>query len=332
MNVYVLIPAYNPTEKFVKLVDELLKNKFKIIVVNDGSKPETKHFFEKVKNKVTLLSHITNLGKGRALKTGFSYYLKNCKDSIGIITVDCDGQHSISDILKIKEELETNKYDLVLGIRNFESKNVPKPNKFGNKLTRNLLNYAMGLDIKDTQTGLRALTTNGVIKTINVIGERFEYEMNVLFEINSKKIKYSQIPIKTIYLKDNKSNFKKLKDSYLVYKGFNKFLIYYAMLYIFQILLFSYCLKKIASNSFLEILLIIFIVRTVTKILDLIVNDLKYKNLKNNIKKIVAFEIILILIVSILLWTVNNYLSINLMLAKIIIDIILLPFVIKYKL
>lgn len=333
MDVYVLVPAYNPTDKLLKLVDDLIKNNFKVIVVDDGSKLETKKYFDIIKDKVILLSHITNMGKGRALKTGFSYFLKHFKKtSLGIITVDCDGQHSISDILKIKVALEKAEYDLILGVRDFTSKNVPRPNKFGNTLTRSLLNYAMGLEIQDTQTGLRGFSPAGVEKTINVMGERFEYEMNVLFEINTKKIKCFQIPIKTIYLKDNKSNFKRIKDSILVYKGFSKFLIYYLLLYVFQILLFSFCLKKITDRSFVAILLIVCVSRIITKLLDFFINDLKYRNLRKNMKKLIIYNVLLSLIISIILWTVNIYWSINIIIIKIIIDIILMPFIIKFRL
>ncbi len=333
MDVCVLIPTYNPTDRFVKLVNELNDNNFKIIVVDDGSRLDTKKYFEIIKDKVILLTHMTNMGKGRALKTGFSYYLKNFKKtSSGIITVDSDGQHSISDIIKIKNTLIKNEYDLILGVRDFNSKNVPRPNKFGNILTRNLLNYAMGLEIMDTQTGLRGFSSACVEKTINVIGEGFEYEMNVLFEINSKKIKYFQIPIKTIYLKKNKSNFKKIKDSLLVYKGFSKFLIYYGLLYVFQILLFSFCLKKINDRSFLAILFIVCVFRLITKLLDFFINDLKYYNLKKDIKKLFIFDILFSLIISIILWSFNIYWSFNIIIAKIIMDVILMPFIIKFRL
>ncbi|KKF62374.1 hypothetical protein AF58_05120 [Streptococcus uberis C6344] len=43
---------------------------------------------------------------------------------------------------------------VVLGSRNFED-NVPLRSKFGNLMTRDILSFSMGLNISDTQTGLR---------------------------------------------------------------------------------------------------------------------------------------------------------------------------------
>ena len=48
--VVLLIPALNPDEKLVKLVQDLKAEEFKnIFVVNDGSKKEHVHIFEKIK-------------------------------------------------------------------------------------------------------------------------------------------------------------------------------------------------------------------------------------------------------------------------------------------
>ena len=78
-DVVILIPTYNPNEKLLKLVSELIKNNFlKIIIVNDGS-TNNLEIFDKLKNinECTILEYKTNKGKGYALKYGIKYSLEN---------------------------------------------------------------------------------------------------------------------------------------------------------------------------------------------------------------------------------------------------------------
>ena len=91
--VVVLIPAYKPDERLLELVHRLHdETEYNLIVVNDGSGSEFDAVFAALPSYVTLLSHAVNQGKGRAMKTGFSYILENLPDSQGVIIVDADGQ------------------------------------------------------------------------------------------------------------------------------------------------------------------------------------------------------------------------------------------------
>lgn len=53
----------------------------------------------------TVLKHEINRGKGAALKTAFEFVINNRPESIGVITVDGDGQHSSSDVVKLAKKL-----------------------------------------------------------------------------------------------------------------------------------------------------------------------------------------------------------------------------------
>lgn len=152
--IVILIPALNPNEKLIELVKELISNQFQnIIVVNDGSKEEYNKYFEEAKKLgAIILKHAVNLGKGRALKTGFNEYLERFHNLIGVVTADSDGQHKVEDIKKISKKLLQNPSSLVLGYRNFDEKRVPFRSKFGNKITRKVFSFFTGINIQDTQT------------------------------------------------------------------------------------------------------------------------------------------------------------------------------------
>ena len=94
----IIIPAYEPGEQLVYLVEELLETGNEpIIIVDDGSQDKYAYIFEKVKSKderVVVLQHHMNLGKGRALKTAFNFCLNEYPEMTGVVTADADGQHS----------------------------------------------------------------------------------------------------------------------------------------------------------------------------------------------------------------------------------------------
>ena len=82
LNVTIVLPSLNPDDKLNKVVDGLIGAGFKdIVLVNDGSdEAHLEPFRLAAANKeVTLLTHDVNKGKGRALKTAFSYVVENRK-------------------------------------------------------------------------------------------------------------------------------------------------------------------------------------------------------------------------------------------------------------
>lgn len=225
----VIIPAYEPDEKLIELLDRIAAERMSpIVVIDDGSVTETAvDVFTRVKSyeNVTLLSHAVNLGKGRALKSAFNYCLKEYPEMIGCVTVDSDGQHQIGDMIKCMEALKENPESLILGCRNFDKENVPGKSRYGNKITCTVMKYLVGLSISDTQTGLRAIPKAFMEQLMNVKGERYEFETNMLLETKSLNIPIIEVPISTIYINDNAtSHFNPLKDSVRIYAMFGKFI------------------------------------------------------------------------------------------------------------
>lgn len=220
MKVVPIIPALNPDNQLIELVDDLVKNFKKIIIVNDGS--VNIDIFNKLKkySECIILNHDMNKGKGEALKTAFNYYLDNLdKDYLGVITMDADGQHLPSDVVSIASLLE--KEDkFILGTRNFNTKSTPFRNKLGNRITSKVFKKLYKVYIKDTQSGLRAMPNRLISILKKVPGSRFEYELNVLIKLVKMNEKIIEHDIKTVYLKNSnkKSHFKVIKDSYRIYK------------------------------------------------------------------------------------------------------------------
>lgn len=241
-NSVILIPTLNPDERLVAYVRDLISSGFnKILIIDDGSTKETQSIFLDIlsMNKdgvdIRVFVHAINLGKGRALKDGTNYYLAHLKDrymgSCGLITVDSDGQHHIEDVIHTCDALKdaTGK-KVVLGCRNFDLDFVPFKSRFGNKITRVIFRFCFGTDIKDTQTGLRGFSNAVLPDLLELYGERFEYETNVLIECVKKDIVIEQITIQTIYENENEgTHFDPIKDSFKIYRLILKrFFVYVA--------------------------------------------------------------------------------------------------------
>ena len=159
MKISVIIPSLNPDDKLVSVVDSLVKKGFEdIIIVNDGSDSAHLWPFEKVGSysQCTILTHEVNKGKGRGLKTAFEYCLKNRQGYDGVVTVDGDNQHRADDIYNCCEAMVKND-KVVLGVRRFDGEDVPFKSRFGNNMTSMVFKVMCGLNISDTQTGLRAI-------------------------------------------------------------------------------------------------------------------------------------------------------------------------------
>ncbi|MCR4717976.1 MAG: bifunctional glycosyltransferase family 2/GtrA family protein [Lachnospiraceae bacterium] len=219
-----IIPSYEPDERLIELLKRLTNSGYdNIIIVNDGSSEEYSHFFEDAKNNYncTVIRHFINLGKGRALKTAFNYCLSKDPDLIGCVTADSDGQHTSSDIASVMEALIKEPENLILGCRDFSNGNIPKKSYFGNTLTRQVCRFLCGVNVSDTQTGLRGIPKAFMADLLDTAGERFEFETRMLIE-SKNNFPITEIPIETIY--DSKENhqthFDPVKDSIRIYKIF----------------------------------------------------------------------------------------------------------------
>lgn len=215
----VIIPALNPEERLIQYCEQLIASGVDtILVVDDGSEDVYRSIFDKIETipECTVLRHDINMGKGRALKDAFGYCLgKYSADEVsGVITADSDGQHSVKDVIGIKEMLDYDQSGIILGARDFDSENVPSKSSFGNKLTRFWFKILYGAKITDTQTGLRAIPINLLERFHNIRGERFEYETNMLVVAINEKIPINEIKIETLYENQNEgTHFRPVKDS-----------------------------------------------------------------------------------------------------------------------
>jgi len=217
----VIIPVYEPPETFPEYAAALAKEVDHLIVVNDGSDRRFDSVFSQIAqlSGATVLSYPDNHGKGYALKTAFSYCTVHFAGDDILVTADCDGQHSLADVLSVCEAAAAYPDACVLGSRDFSQKNVPARSRAGNTNMLRLLRLMYGIRISDSQTGLRAFTVQLAQRFGQVSGDRFEYETGMLIYAKRNHIPIREVPIQTIYPEnaaEHVSHFKTVQDSFRV--------------------------------------------------------------------------------------------------------------------
>ena len=220
MNTAVLIPAYRPGRALLDLVHALDgRGLGEIVIVDDGSGPSFREIFERAAAlpRVHVLRHETNRGKGAALKTGIVFVRDSLPEATGIVTADADGQHDPDDIERVAAELQRKPNWLVLGARGFKGE-VPLRSRVGNALSRWVVRLVVGQNLRDTQTGLRGIPRVMWGPLVEIEGNGYEFELEMLIAGRRLTVPVQEVPIRTIYQGGNAaSHFNPLVDSMRIY-------------------------------------------------------------------------------------------------------------------
>ena len=115
MKVLLIIPAYNEEENILRVCREIEEYSSEIdyVVINDGSKDNTKKILEE--NHLNHVNLVHNLGIGGAVQTGYRYAYLHQYDIA--IQFDGDGQHDIHYVKDICQPILEGKANLVIGTR-----------------------------------------------------------------------------------------------------------------------------------------------------------------------------------------------------------------------
>tara|TARA_Y100000310_G_scaffold345466_1_gene465316 strand:- start:26472 stop:27353 length:882 start_codon:yes stop_codon:yes gene_type:complete len=195
MKVIVTIPAYNEEKKLGILINKIHgvmkanRYKYKILVVNDGSKDKTVVIAKKA--GAIVYSHPKNYGLAETFKTEVKKSL-DLKTDI-IVHIDADGQYLPKEIPKLVNGIK-NGYDLVLGSR-FKGKieQMPFIKRFGNMAFSRVVSRVTGSKISDSQTGFRAFTKE-VAKEISIISNH-TYVQEQIIRAVKQKFRIKEVPI-----------------------------------------------------------------------------------------------------------------------------------------
>ena len=192
MKITIGLPAYNEEENIGKIISELQKLNYSIIVCNDGSSDQTGKIAEKM--GAIVVNHQKNMGYGSAIKSIFDKAKEiNCDI---LITFDADGQHNFSDIKEVLKPLISEKVDIVIGSRFLgegEDK-IPKYRKLGIKAITKISSLSQNLNIKDTQSGFRGYNKKA-LEQINPTENGMGISTEILIKASKKDLKIVEVPV-----------------------------------------------------------------------------------------------------------------------------------------
>jgi glycosyltransferase involved in cell wall biosynthesis len=195
----VLIPTFNNCRTLAGVVERALARVPAVLVVDDGSSDSTAETLRAFGDRIQVHRHPRNLGKGRALRTGFEKL--QAAGFTHAIALDSDGQHYPEDLPRFLEAIERSPRAIVIGQRDMGGSGAPRRSRFGLWFSNGALRYLSGVRLKDTQCGFRAYPLSGVGE-LGLRGERYDLELEVLLLAAKAGIPIEPVPVEATYSPD----------------------------------------------------------------------------------------------------------------------------------
>lgn len=191
----VVIPAYNAEKTIGGVIEELIGYGFKknnIIVINDGSKDNTEDVTRS--QDVTLLKHEKNMGKGAALRDGFTAAGQmNLKK---VFVIDADAQHRVSETIAF---LKLNgHYDMIIGERTDILSAMPLDRMLTNRTVNLVVSLLSGVRTTDVQCGFRYVDLK-IFDKVQLRTNNYQTESEMVVKAARNKYKIGFVPVTTIY-------------------------------------------------------------------------------------------------------------------------------------
>lgn len=189
-SVAVAIPAYDAGSTVAEVVRRTFALLPNVLVVDDGSRDETRREASAAGAEVIFNSQ--NLGKGAALRSAFAVLFGRGFEAV--VTVDADGQHLPEEIPKLIRGWDDGG-DLVMGTRDHLYGEMNRVRRASNTLSSRAISFFAGVELRDCQTGFR-LYTRGLIEKTGFPEPRFEAESAVIVRAARQGLPILAVPVR----------------------------------------------------------------------------------------------------------------------------------------
>ena len=176
LNTLLVIPVYNHGSTLRSVVKRALNAGWPVLVVDDGSTDKGPDRITDLPCRLHRLPH--NQGKGSAILTGARLAAKWGYDTI--VTVDADGQLAPEDAARLVETATAQDQPvIVVGTRLMTRDTAPMASLFGRTFSNFWVRLECGLDLPDTQGGLRLYPVEFLLH-LPVTARRYDFEVEIL--------------------------------------------------------------------------------------------------------------------------------------------------------
>lgn len=195
--VTVVVPVYNEAATVRDVIKTVLAQRLvqELIVVDDGSTDGTWESLQplaKSDNRIKLLRHEKNQGKGAALRTAFGGVAAPF-----VVVQDADLEYDPEEYPLLINPIMTGKADVVFGSR-FMGSSAHRVLYFwhsvGNKILTTFSNMATNLNLTDMEAGFKAFRRE-VIQKINIQESRFGFEPEIVAKVSRLKVRIYEVAI-----------------------------------------------------------------------------------------------------------------------------------------
>jgi predicted LPLAT superfamily acyltransferase len=212
VNVFVVIPCYNNPGSIAGVVRDAAGSGFPLIVVDDGSACPLPQIPGTV-----VVRHDVNRGKGAAILTGAR--LARERGATHIITMDADGQHLAEDIPALVAVAEKEPDALVIGIRDFDTINIPAASRYGRQWSNLWITFHNGERCLDALSGFRLYPIGPLLDNAPK-SDGFESEAETLILWGRAGWPIRWVSVKVVYAPPGEriSHFRKGRDNWRLTK------------------------------------------------------------------------------------------------------------------
>lgn len=198
MKLSVIIPVFNEELSISALLNKVVSApaindcSLEIIVVDDGSRDSSLQKIQSFKpqERLIVISHKTNLGKGSAVMTG----IRHASGDI-ILIQDADLEYDPSYYPALLKPILDGQARVVYGSRFLGNiKDMTLVNKMANIFSNLTLNVFFGCSITDVNTCFKVFKTE-VLNGITINARGFDFETEFTAKVLKKKIAIHEVPI-----------------------------------------------------------------------------------------------------------------------------------------
>lgn len=198
----ILIPVYNERHLVEAALRRLLVLRHELIsslepiIVDDCSTDGTWEILQRIAaedERVILLRHVKNQGKGAAIRTAIS----KATGDICIVH-DADLEYHPEDIPSLLAPFAQEGADAVFGSRYLPSmyrRTLMYRHTLLNKFLTSVCNWFSDLNLSDMETGYKAINTD-VLKSIPIRSNDFRFEVEITLKLAKRRARIFEVPIR----------------------------------------------------------------------------------------------------------------------------------------
>jgi glycosyltransferase involved in cell wall biosynthesis len=196
-DISIVVPVYLEFETIGMVLKRLLgvEGVSQIVVVDDGSNDGSWDVIQKyavADKRVQAVQHSRNLGKSKALKTGFALTTGSV-----VVVQDADLEYDPSELPDLVRPILDGMADVVYGSR-FLVRRASRVLYFyhylGNKLITFISNLFTNINFTDVETGYKAFRGD-IIRNMIIESKGFGFEIEVSAKIAKLKCRVYEVPI-----------------------------------------------------------------------------------------------------------------------------------------